>query len=125
MKLISLLLIAILAMPASAFAQAKDRWWADGAILASGVAAAADLSTTSYNRGKFPTTFREANLILRPFANDPVALAVVKGSMDGVTIWILIKQHKKHPKLVTGIAIAKTIVSGFVAHSNAKQAGLR
>lgn len=109
--------LAVAATPAAP--ELPDHWWADAALFTAGVAATADLSATSWALGR--GGFIEANPILRPFADDPVKIAVVKSAVDGASIWVLLKYHKQRPKLVTALALAKAGVSAYVAHRNARQ----
>ena len=89
-------------------------------IASSMIAHGADLSTTSWALGKSGSQFKEANPLLRPFADDPVKLAIAKMGSATAANYILLKLHKNHPKLVLTIGIAQTIAIGFVAHRNAQ-----
>lgn len=90
------------------------------AIASSMIAHGADLSTSSWAFGKNPDKFKESNILLKPFSDDPIKLAVVKMGSATVINWILLKHHQKHPKLVTVIGIAQTIGIGFVAYRNSQ-----
>lgn len=91
----------------------------------SATAALADATTTAYAKGKWGPTFREANLVMRPFAGDPVTLAIAKAATDGTVTYLMVKHHKRHRRLVVTAAVAKTLLSAWVAHRNAVQLGLR
>lgn len=122
-----LLLLPFCAVPAAAQSDQPERHagWVHAAIAASIVASSADLSTTSWAMGRGGGQFREANPLMRPFAGDPVALAVVKmGVATGVS-YTLLRLHKRKPKTVLVLALAQTAVSGYIAHRNARQLGLR
>ena len=97
--------------------------WTHLVIASSMVAHMADLSTTSWAMGK--GGHMEANPILRPFASDPVALAVAKGGLAVGLNYALLTLHEKKPKTVLVAGIAQTLVFGWIAHRNAQALGLR
>ena len=69
------------------------------------IAHSADLSTTSWAIGRNPDKFREANPLMRPFADDPIKLAVVKMGTAGSINYMLFRLHKNHPKLTLILAV--------------------
>lgn len=60
------------------------------------VSGATALSITSYAMGA--GGFEEANPLLKPLADDPVALAVVKTSVQVAVGWLILHEHHKSPK---------------------------
>lgn len=119
------MLLMLWATPAAAQTAEHHEWWLHGAIFAQGVLATADLSTSSWAKGHDGDRYTEANPLLRWAADDPVALAVAKMSVDGAITWWLVKHHAKRPKVVLTIAVIKGIASAYIAHRNAKTLGLR
>jgi len=115
-----LTLIATIFLSINSKAIAQDSNWLHLAITSSVIAQGADLSTTSWAAGKLGDKFEEANPILRLFANDPLKLAVVKISVATALTWYLLREHKNHPKAVFIIALAQTVVIGYVAYRNAQ-----
>lgn len=151
MKLGLLLVIALIALAAPVFAQTTLtlpapcvgcippeivqaivarphtplKHWTHAVIASSVIAQMSDLSTTSWAMGQSGTTYREANPILRPFAGDPVALALAKGSLAVGLNYYLLRLHEQKPKTVLVLGIAQTLAVGWVAHRNAQVLGLR
>jgi hypothetical protein len=89
-------------------------------IAASMVAHSADVATSMYALGRDPQRYREANPILRPFADQPAAFGVVKMSMAVGVNYALLKMHAQHPRLALVASIAQTVAVGYVAHRNAR-----
>ena len=133
MKILILLALLALASPAGAQTPTPAEWaaintliapthaplkpWTHLVIASSMVAHMADLSTTSWAMGK--GGYREANPVLKPFAGDPVALALAKGSLAVGVNYYLLRLHERKPKTVLVIGIVQTLAVGYVAHRNA------
>lgn len=90
------------------------------AIAAHVVAQFADVSTTSFAMGR--GGFREANPVMRPFAGNPIRLALVKGAYATGTSYLLLKLHRTRPKTAFGLAVLSVVTTGYVARRNARVA---
>jgi len=78
----------------------------------------ADLSTTMFLLGS--RQGREANPLLAPFADKPVAFGAVKIGIATTTTYLLLRMHKQRPKLAFGLAIAGSVVYAAVVRHNAR-----
>jgi len=115
----SVLVTVVCVMTATpAFAEEKLQHAMHGAIAASMLAHAADLGTTMYALGKDPDHFKEANPILRPLSDQPVAFSLAKFGVAVGLNYLLLKQHQRHPKATLIAAIASAVVTGYVAKRN-------
>ena len=94
-------------------------------ISAGVIAHAADLSTTSWSLGRSGDQFREANPLLRPFASDPVALAVAKMSFAVGANYAIFRLYQHKPRLALAMGVVQVVAVGYVAHRNAQLLGLR
>ena len=88
------------------------------AIGASIVAHATDISTTMYCRGA--RKCEEVNPALRWLQDEPIPFAVAKMGVAVGMNALLLKMHKKHPKLVFGLTVAQTIGYGYISYHNSK-----
>lgn len=122
-------MIALLLLAQLATAPVEKPWPGEGWVhlALSGVilANSTDVATTMYLKGKYGDRFREANPLMRPFAGDPVVFALAKMSVAGAANYYLWRTHERKPKTVIAVALAQTIVLGYVTHLNAKASGLR
>lgn len=103
----------------------KHAGWLHAAIAAHVVAQAADLSTTSFAMGR--GGFRESNPMMRPFAGDPVRLALVKGAYAVGTSYLFLRLHKTRPKLAFALAAGTAAFTSYIAARNSRvvQSGRR
>jgi hypothetical protein len=69
--------------------------------------------------------YREANPFMRPFAADPVLLAVVKMGLAGGVNYAMWRVHQRRPKTVIAVALLQAAAVGYIAHRNATTLGLR
>jgi len=76
----------------------------------------ADLATTEFLLGS--DRGREANPILAPFSNRPVAYGAVKMGLSAGTVWLLLRYHHDHPKLAWGLTTLGIAVEGFTVWHN-------
>jgi hypothetical protein len=97
--------------------------WTHLAIGSTMVAHFADISTTAWALGK--GGYAEANPVLKPFADDPVTLAIAKGGIATLAAYLMLRLHEGHPRTVIVLGIVQTLALGYVAHKNAQLAGLR
>ena len=75
-----------------------------------------DLGTTEYALGS--QRGYEANVLMAPFSNNPVAMGVIKMSVAVATSYMMLKYHQDHPKLVLVLSLAGTaFYAGVVAHN--------
>lgn len=86
-------------------------------IVASAVAQAADLGTTLYGTGR---GVLEANPVLRPFQDRPLAMSAVKVGVTTASTWALWQLHREHPKAVFWIALEQTVLFTTVTALNAR-----
>lgn len=115
----TLLLALLLAQaPQSAPTPERHAGWLHTAIAAHAIAQFADVSTTAWAMGR--GGFRESNPIMRPFAGDPVKLAVFKGTYAVGTTYLFKKMHRKRPKTAFALAAGSAVVTSWVAHKNAQ-----
>jgi len=114
-----LLLSVCLLVPASvASAQEWRPTLLHVSIGASMVGHGTDVAVSMYHLGRDPTRYREANPILRPFADRPLAFGVVKmGLAVGVNV-ALLKVHRARPRLALAMSLAQTAAIGYVAWRN-------
>jgi len=96
------LVLLLLLLPSSLFAQDKPFTVAKTALVA---AAAADASTTMFLLGQQPEQFREGNPILRSFANKPLIFGAVQGGTTAALLIVLHRVHRTHPTLATVLAL--------------------
>ena len=89
-----------------------------GAIGASIVAHATDISTTMYCRGA--RKCEEWNPVLKWAQDEPILFAATKMGVAVGINYALIKLHKKHPKVVFTLAVAQTIGYGLLSYHNSK-----
>ena len=76
-----------------------------------------DLATTEYLLGS--KKGREANLFLAPFSTNPVAFGAVKMGTAATTSYLLLRIHKKHPKLAFILAnVGNLVYAGVVYHNS-------
>lgn len=87
-------------------------------IAAMNIAQFADLSTTMYMSGK--GGFEEANPLLKSFEHSPISMALVKGGLATLSSYLLIRMHKKHPKLVIVTSSLIAIGTGYIAYRNSQ-----
>lgn len=77
----------------------------------------ADATTTAYAMGR--GGFREANPIARPFAGDPIKLAIFKGVYASGTSYLFLKLGKKKPMTaIVGAALHTVLTSWVVARNS-------
>jgi hypothetical protein len=115
----TLLLIILLQIPIGTIEQNSK--WEHISYISIGllnIAQFADLSTTMYMSGK--GGFKEANPILRPYFDKPIRMALIKGGLTTLSSYLLIRLHKKHPKLVTFISTILASGIGYIAYQNSK-----
>ena len=94
-------------------------------ISAGMIAHGADLATTSWSFGRSGDQFKEANPILRPFAGDPVALAISKMTLAVGCNYALLRLYQHKPRLAIAMGVVQVVAVGYVAHQNAQLLGLR
>ncbi len=92
--------------------------WLRAAVAAHAVAQFADVSTTANAMGR--GGFREVNPIARPFASDPIKLAVFKGTYAVATSYLFLKLGKSKPKTAIVGAVLHTVLTSWVAARNAR-----
>lgn len=109
---------ALVLLLAQAPAPERHAGWLHAAIAAHVIAQSADLSTTSYAMGR--GGFRESNPVMRPFAGDPVRLALVKGGYAVGTSYLFLRLHRTRPRLAFVVATASAAFSSVIAARNAR-----
>ena len=67
------------------------------ALVAYAAANGADLATTMHALGA--GTARERNPLLTPFVGTPLVAGLVKGGAAAAASWLLIREHRRHPRL--------------------------
>jgi hypothetical protein len=78
----------------------------------------ADVATTEYALGT--GKFHESNPILKWATQDPIPMAIIKGSFTAGTSLLLLKLHHSHPKLAILASSTSALLTGWVAHRNAQ-----
>jgi hypothetical protein len=113
---------AVLLIPVSSFAQSSEPPQAPIHLLVGAglVLHAADLSVTSWMLGKEDGRFYEANPLMRPFADDPIKLAVAKMTIAVAVNYGILRLYQRNPKTAIVVGILQTIGIGYVAHRNAQ-----
>lgn len=97
--------------------------WMHAALAGTIIVHSTDLSSTSWAAGKYGDRFKEANFFMRPFASDPIKLAVAKMSVAGAMNYTLFRLHKTRPKLVLSLALAQIPVFGYISYRNSRLNG--
>jgi hypothetical protein len=122
-----LLMLAVLLLPVAARAQSAPPSQTPIRLVISAaiIAHSADLSTTAFAFGKSGDRYREANPILRPFAGDPVTLAVAKMGTAVALNYGLFRLYQHKPKTAIAAGVMQVVAIGYVAHRNAQLLGLR
>lgn len=92
--------------------------WIHAAVAAHVVAHFADISTTQFALGT--GRYREANPVLRTVAGGPIRMAIVKGGIAVGTSYLLLRTHKRHPKLTVVLAAVSAVGTSYVAARNAR-----
>lgn len=104
-------MLALFCTPAQAddrlFQIAKFSYWTTSMM---------DVSTTMFVLGR--GTHREANPLLAPISNDPLAMAFIKASTAGTSILLAEMLHRSHPRLGTIILFGLSVGTGMVAYHN-------
>lgn len=85
------------------------------------VAHGADVSTSMFVFGRDPDNYYEANPILRPFTEKPIAFGAVKMGLAVAATYSLLKLHPKHPRMALVVSVVQTVAVVYVAHRNAQQ----
>lgn len=82
----------------------------------------ADMLTTSYALSIGPTAV-EKNPFLKPFADNPAALAAVSGAFSAAEVWALTKLRAKRPKTAVAITLALVATELWAVTNNVKVLG--
>lgn len=98
-----------------------DGWPLHAAIAYEVVASGMDGYTTMYLQGqnsiRGPLT-REANPVLAPFANKPLAMAVAKTGVAVLVAWLLLKYHGENPRVAFWTATLMGVTWNWAAIHN-------
>lgn len=94
--------LLLVAAPASAQIRWKQINWTNVAIGAFAISQATDLATTEFCIGR--GSCEEANPLFRPFQNRPIAMGVAKGAGAVFVGDVLLRQRQAHPKRTALIA---------------------
>jgi hypothetical protein len=100
--------------------QVRTRWTSPArlAIAAYGVGQMTDITVSAWLFGA--DRAHEANPLLKPFEDRPLALSLIKGSIAAGTVYLLIKTHRKHPRGAFLVATGLALLQGYVTYRNAQ-----
>ncbi len=117
-RLILVALLLVLFIPHGVTAQNLPDRVVHVAIGSALVAHGADIATSMYLRGSDPIHYREANPLLRPFQDTPIAFAVAKMGVAVAASAALLRIHHSHPRAAFWTACGTTALISYVAFRN-------
>ena len=86
-------------------------------IAAQATLLSADMITTA-SALQFGGGAREGNPLLRPFSQQPAALAAVSAAIDALQMYTIVKLNKRHPKIAHAWALALVGTELFAVTNN-------
>lgn len=113
--IVATMIVALGVTPARAQG-ASDGWPTHLAIGSYMTLQGADLSTTMYVLGAKRGV--EANALLAPFSNKPVAFGIIKMGAASASSYLLLRLHRTRPRLAFWLAVGgSAFYVGIVAHN--------